>query len=145
MLAEAPRVLLLWPWPTGHFSRCRPSVTLPSLFPPSNSSPLSHSCPPMRILGYSDPAFCLPSPRGVPHPNPRAAGSQTVQHQEHLPVARSQHTHTHTPQPSYSDNLLFHILYSRAIASREKHESSKVTMTIRGRNHERRLTYPSLL
>ena len=144
MLTEAPAVLLPWHGPRGAFHDTDPPLSSPPLpSSPHPPTPLPPPTPiPHAILGYSDPAFCLPSPSGVPHPYPRAAGSQTVQHQS---VTCYTHTHTHTHQPSYSDNLPYHILYSRAIASREKHESSNVTMTVRGRHRERRLTHPSLL
>ena len=132
-----------------------PRGTFHDADPPSPSPPSSHPptprpsptpVPPCGSWVTVIPPSACPLPEGFPTQTPvQQAPRLSSTKSTYLLPAPNTHTHTHTPQPSYSDNLLFHILYSRAIASREKHESSKVTMTIRGRNHERRLTYPSLL
>ena len=121
MLAEAPGVLLPWHGPRGAFHDTDPPLPSPPLpSPPSYSSPSSHSRP-AWILGYSDPAFCLPSPSGVPHPYPRAAGSQTVQHQS---VTCCPHTHTHTHTHIQTSHLT--------------QTASRITFSIQGPSHPER-------
>ena len=144
MLAEAPGVLLPWHGPRGAFHDTDPPLPSPPLpSPPSSSSPSSHSRP-----AWIPPSAC-PLPVGfhthTPVQQAHRLSSTSLSPVAHTHTHTHTHTYTHTNQSSYSDNLPYHILYSRAIASREKHECSNVTMTIRGRHRERRLTHPSLL
>ena len=138
MLTEAPAVLLPWHGPRGAFHDTDPPLSSPPLPTLLLLSLLPLPSPMRSWVTVIQPSAC-PLPVGF-HTHTPLQQAPRLSSTSLSPVA-----HTHTHQPSYSDNLPYHILYSRAIASREKHESSNVTMTVRGRHRERRLTHPSLL